>query len=68
MGAPMSLATQASLARRCGDPKDVCPGPSQSCLDDFEFVGRVGFNRSGDAVVALCVLGHLPCPPSILPA
>jgi len=44
------------------DAKDVRPSPNQSCLDGFEFVDRVGFNRSGDAVFALYFLGHLPCP------
>jgi hypothetical protein len=47
------------------DAEDVCPSPNQSCLDDFEFVDRVGFNRGGDAVFALYILGHLPCPPSL---
>src|SRR6516225_11292729 len=46
------------------DAKDICPSPNKSCLDDFEFVGRVGFNRGGDAVSTLCVLGRFPCPPS----
>ena len=38
------------------DAKDLCPSPNQSCLDGFEFVDRVGFNRGG-------ALGHLPGPP-----
>src|SRR5262249_53872004 len=29
--------------RNVVDPKDVCPGPTLSCLDDFEFVERLGF-------------------------
>src|SRR5215472_3492399 len=44
---------------------DLCPSPNQSFLDGFEFVDRVGFNRGGDAVFALCFLVHLPCPPSL---
>jgi len=44
---------------------DLCPNPSQFCLDGFEFVDRVGFNRGGDAVFAPYVLGDLPSPPSI---
>jgi len=47
------------------DVKDVCPGPNQIRLDDFEFVVRVGLNRGSDAVFARYVLGHLPCPPCI---
>ena len=47
------------------DVKDVCPGPNQICLDDFEFVVRVGLNRGSDAIFARYVLGHLPCPPCI---
>src|SRR5215469_3706534 len=46
------------------DAKDLCPSPCQCCLDGFQFVDRVGFNRGGDAVFALYILGHLPCPPS----
>src|SRR5262249_42516510 len=47
------------------DAKDVGPGLNQVCLDDFKFVVRVGFNRGSDAVFALYILGHLPCPPCI---
>ena len=47
------------------DVKDVCPGPNQIFLDDFEFVGGVGLNRGSDAIFARYVLGHLPCPPCI---
>jgi hypothetical protein len=45
------------------DAEDGRPSPDQSCLDSFEFVDRVGFNRGGDAVFARDILGHLPCPP-----
>ena len=47
------------------DAEDVCPSPNQSCPDGFEFIDRVGLNRGGDAVLALYILGHLPCPPSL---
>ena len=47
------------------DAKDGRPSPNLSCLDGFEFVDRVGSNRSGDAVFALYFLVHLPCPPSL---
>ena len=49
------------------DVKDVCPGPNQIRLDDFEFVVRVGLNRGSDAIFARYVLAHLPYPPSLTP-
>jgi hypothetical protein len=50
------------------DATDLCPSPSQICLDGFKLVDRVGFDRGGDAVFARYVLGHLPCPPCIPPS
>jgi len=44
------------------DAKDICPSPNQLCLDDLEFVLRFSFNRRGDPVFALYILGHLPVP------
>jgi hypothetical protein len=49
------------------DAKDLCSSPCQCCLDGFQFVNRVGFNRGGDAVFARYILGHLPCPPNLTP-
>ena len=44
------------------DAKDLCPSPSQCCLDGFQFVDRVGFNRGCDAVFALYFLAIFPVP------
>jgi hypothetical protein len=42
------------------DAKDICPSPSQICLDGFKFVDCVGFNRGGDPVFVLYVLAIFP--------